>query len=47
MSASKPEQVEPVHGQRRMSITGCACDIGEAHEKRGIGQNLSKTNENK
>lgn len=27
MSASEPELADPVHGERRMSITGCACDI--------------------
>ena len=27
MSASELEQAEPVHSERRMSITSCACDI--------------------
>ena len=27
MSASEQEQAEPVHSERRMSITSCACDI--------------------
>ena len=47
MSVSEPEQAEPVQSERRMSITGCACDIGEAYEEGVIGQDLSKANENK
>ena len=27
MSVSEREQAKLVHGERRMSITGCACDI--------------------
>ena len=27
MSVSEPEQAEPVHSERRMLVTGFACDI--------------------
>lgn len=47
MSASEPEQAEPVLGERQMLISGCACGIGEVYEKEVIGQNLSRANENK
>lgn len=39
-STSEPMQAETVHGERRMLIIDCACDIGEAHEKEVIGQKL-------
>ena len=32
MSASELEQAEPVHSERRMSITSSACDIMSASE---------------
>ena len=32
MSASEPEQTKLAHGERRMAITGHACDIMSASE---------------
>ena len=37
MSASERERAKPVHSERRMLITGCACDTMMAGEKKQEG----------